>query len=134
MKYLLFIVVVFIGCNSQEKSESVTGENKERLDLYNETINIHNEVMPEMDRIMMERDQLLQSIQNDTITSDSITMVQNKLKVSKLEEAHEAMFSWMRKYGKMPHDSLGHDEIMRILNESKQAITDVKNKVNEVLK
>lgn len=133
MKYLIFAFVLILGCTSKESTETLSAEDQEIIDLYNETIDIHNEVMPEMDRIMMDRDKLLQVIQNDTLALDSITKANYKSKINKLEEAHEAMFAWMRKYGKMPNDSLGYEEIMKVLNDSKNAIIEVKAMVNEVL-
>ena len=131
---MLFIVALVFGCTPQKSEELITDDIQERNDLYNETITIHNEVMPKMDQIIMETGKLVEKIKNDSIQMDSVTRAGTQLKITKLEDAHEAMFAWMRKYGKMPHDSLGHEEIMKVLNESKQAIIEVKNKVDEVLK
>lgn len=88
--------------------------------LKTEVIGIHDEVMPKMSEIHKNKKMLQNALE---VVSDDNNKKVILLHIQKLEEADEAMMSWMGDY-KIPVDE---KEAIRYLQDQRNEITRVKN-------
>lgn len=110
---LILLTIIIIGC--KEKKDEIA---EKKSALYNEVMAIHDKIMPEMSTIhTLKRD--LKSIENN----ESKTIIINK--IIELDEADEAMMSWMADF-KVPDDQSKEEEY---LIKEKLSIQNVSDKM-----
>ena len=96
---------------------------------------IHDEAMAKMDQIMELKTQLneqVETLQADTLSDQSLKIDKMNSLVQNLEEADEAMMSWMREFHN-DYEEVAKSEIMDYLEEQKERITDVGKQMNEAI-
>ena len=123
-KYLSLLIIPFLfsACNQHEK-------------IYDEVMEIHDEAMAKMDQIMELKTQLneqVETLQADTLSDQSLKIDKMNSLVQNLEEADEAMMSWMREFHN-DYEEVAKSEIMDYLEEQKERITDVGKQMNEAI-
>lgn len=115
MKQFLVILLTIIIFGCKEKNDEIA---EKKSALYNEVMAIHDKIMPEMSTIhTLKRD--LKSIENN----ESKTIIINK--IIELDEADEAMMSWMADF-KVPDDQ--SKEVEYLIKE-KLSIQNISDKI-----
>jgi prefoldin subunit 5 len=106
-----FLLINFTGCKPEKSNTLET--------LKSEVIGIHDEVMPKMSEIHKNKKMLQKALEVVSVDNKEIIL----LHIQKLEEADEAMMSWMGDY-KIPVDE---EEAIKYLQDQRNEITRVKN-------
>lgn len=144
---LFFLVMTSLflsGCSETNAEKSNPFE--EQKVLFDEVMEIHDEVMPEMQTIYDLKKQLdtkLTQMGQESSTLDSTTFVRTVQHKRALEEADDAMMSWMRdfadkmappkedKYKKyLEKEGMTHEAYLQFLQAEKSKVEVVKEKMN----
>lgn len=100
IRLLLFSILsigMITGCGKKEEpTETPKQVDAAVQKLHNEVIAVHDEVMPRMGELMSLKTALTQAADTLPSLGDSLTNV-----VGRLEEADDAMMSWMRQFKPM---------------------------------
>ncbi len=119
---LLFLPFLFFACNQHEK-------------IYDEVMEIHDVAMAKMDRIMELKAQLngqIEALNADTLGDHSLKIEKMNSLLQNLDEADEAMMSWMREFHNN-YEQVAKSEIMDYLEEQKERITEVGKQMNDAI-
>lgn len=138
--YILLAASFLFACGGKNTDKNLF-EDEElkkaelREQLYNEVMAVHDEVMPRMDDIyrlkIKLQEQLKELLEKSSDQhTDEIVILTEKIKA--LEEAGNSMMVWMRQFDVKP-DSLGHEAIMRGLEEEMEKIKKVKHDMLEAI-
>ena len=123
---LLVAITLFVGCKSRTSDANDLSDHPARVPaemqpLYDEIMTAHDEVMPKMSELTKLQDQMLSIL--DTLraqepVSASALSEANKV-LGKLNQAENAMWTWMHNFGKL--DSIPDGEKEIFLNSEKTA-------------
>lgn len=116
--FILFILIMAISCKHQNHDHSHHSQEAEesRSPLYNEVMAIHDAVMPEMSTIHNLKKKLKAAELPETKE-----IILSKIKA--LNEADEAMMSWMAEF-KSPEDHSKAEEHLKAEKVKIQAVSD----------
>ncbi len=97
--------------------------------LQTEIMSVHDSLMPAMSKLMHLKRQLkIRLEENNIVDENKLNVLRNAVK--SLEDADEAMMSWMRSY-KTTYEDMKETEIQDYLLKEKQQINQVKQKMME---
>ncbi len=137
--YLTLSLFLFATCGDKKQNEDVQGEEAQLADIrekmYNDVMAVHDEVMPKMDEIYRLKNKLQEELK--VLLEDSRNTKESKIeeltrKINELESAGNDMMIWMRQFNTVP-DSLGHEAMMKGLEEEMRKIEKVKSKMLEAI-
>lgn len=119
---------LIVSCNDSTQQEAIDKAEKEVFAL-------HDEVMPKIDDIMKLRKQISQRITalDSAVTSTDQTNKEKEQAIRlnrQLSEADSLMMTWMSGYNGDTLKQLEPADAIRYLEQEKQKITDVKQKIN----
>lgn len=117
--YVNLIIVVFLICILQFRC---TDPNAEVVQLEEEVIAIHDEVMPKMTDIHQLKKGLQSKLSPEVDSNRLLNLI------LELEQADEAMMSWMDQYD-APDLTQPKEQNMLYLNQQKEKMIEVKNKM-----
>ena len=129
---VLAVSVFFISC-SGSGNEGRSDRERGYLDsMFAQAMVVHDEVMPRIDEIMqlkLEFKDLLKD--RGTLTLSSTDSVELNRAIQVLEEADEMMMVWMRKYTKIPADSIEFEKAKAFVDSGYFKVKKVKNSILE---
>jgi len=115
---ILFAGVVLFGCNDDKKQETA---------LLNDVIKTHEKLMADDDAIMKNKMELKNLVKSDATIKDSVAVYSKSL-----DEADNAMMSWMNKFSP-DFSGKTHEQIMTYLNSQKTQILKLDTQINEAI-
>ena len=142
-RVIITMLVAFSGlavsCNppAKDNEEDIPEDEKRKKDLFEQARDIHDEAMPYIDSIFTSKGKVQEEI--DRITNGLKEVHESRKDAleeigEELDDARESMMLWMRKYGRMPSDTLTNEEVFIYLEESLKNIEDVRTSMEESLK
>ena len=116
--FIFFILIMVLSCKHQHHNHNHHSQEAEesRSPLYNEVMTIHDAVMPEMSTIHNLKKEL-----KAAELPGNKGIILNKIKA--LNEADEAMMSWMAEF-KSPEDHSKAEEYLKAEKVKIQAVSD----------
>jgi hypothetical protein len=138
--YHLIAVFLIFSCSTSEResdsaADDLTPEQQEVSDLEDRVIEVHDEVMPQLGTLVSLKEQL--EAKNKELASSGDAgakdqVIINSLVIENLDQAHEGMMDWMRKFE--PVDLEGDPEAnVKYLQQELDKISSVKQQVNNAI-
>lgn len=137
VKFSLFALVLalFAACGNSSSSNSEAGNQmtesqlRQQEEMWDKVMAVHDEVMPLMSQVNEYSRNLKSNLKDNKVPEEMKEKTQNT--INRLEEADEAMFSWMANVRQLDplRDSLSHGQILEYLEDEMVAVNKVKLKI-----
>lgn len=122
---MLLASLLFVACESSTE----TNDEFDQQALQDEIMAAHDEVMPKMGELNKLKNELMEEAKALTEEGQEEAAERLTALATELEDASKSMMDWMRQY-KPQFDGKTKEEIQSYLNDQKEKVEVVRNKIN----